>query len=309
MTDGLVYGLAAAAAWGTTDILAAVAARRIGGLVTAGLVQATSLAGLVAFSLATTGRIEAAAPDAPLAVAVGAVAAVSYLTFYVALRLGPVAVVSPVGSAYGAVAVILAVLLLGERPSPTQALGVVVVTAGVLAIGIVRDEPGRPVRLVGPGVPFVIVALLAWGLMTVGIATLVRDAPLLPVLLVVRVTAAAIVWGLLAGRAVVRRAGARGAPSAVGVAVADAVPGGAMARLARGGVGLALLAGLTDIAGYVAYATGLRDSLAWLVGLTSSFGPAVAFLFAIAFLGDRLRPLQWLGLGGLAGGLVLVGLP
>lgn len=302
MTDGLLYGLAAAAAWGTTDILAAVAARRIGGLVTAGLVQATSLAGLVGFSLATTGRVEVAAPDPLLAVAVGAIAAVSYLTFYVALRLGPVAVVSPVGSAYGAVAVILAVLLLGERPSATQALGVAVVTAGVLAIGVVRDEPGRPVRLVGPGVPFVIVALLAWGLMTVGIATLVRDAPLLPVLLVVRATAAAIVWSLLAGRAIARRAVPRGAAG-------GAPAGGASAGLVRARVGLALVAGLTDIAGYVAYATGLRDSPAWLVGLTSSFGPAVAFLFAVVFLGDRLRPLQWLGLGGLGAGLVLVGLP
>lgn len=304
MTDGLVYGLAAAAAWGTTDILAAVAARRIGGLVTAGLVQATSLAGLAAFSLATTGGIEAAAPDPLLAVAVGAVAAVSYLTFYVALRLGPVAVVSPVGSAYGAVAVVLAVLLLGERPSPTQGIGVAVVTAGVLAIGVVRDEPGRPVRLVGPGVPFVIVALLAWGLMTVGVATLVRDAPLLPVLLVVRATAAAIVWALLAGRALGRRTAAHAVDT-----VAGAAPGGVSAGLVRTGAGLALVAGLTDIAGYVAYATGLRDSPAWLVGLTSSFGPAVAFLFAVVFLGDRLRPLQWLGLAGLGAGLVLVGLP
>ena len=139
--------------------------------------------------------------------------------------------------------------------------------------------------------------------MTVGVATLVRDAPLLPVLLVVRATAAAIVWALLAGRAIARRAGARRA--AAGPADAASAGGTGLVRRA---LGLALLAGMTDIAGYVAYATGLRDSLAWLVGLTSSFGPAVAFLFAVAFLGDRLRPLQWLGLGGLAAGLVLVGL-
>jgi drug/metabolite transporter (DMT)-like permease len=46
----------------------------------------------------------------------------------------------------------------------------------------------------------------------------------------------------------------------------------------------------------------------WLVGLTSSFGPVVAVLVAVAAMGERLRPIQWLGLALLASGLVAIAL-
>lgn len=291
MADGLVYGLTAAALWGLTDICAALASRRVGGLVAAALVQLASLAGLYAYVLLVEGRLELASPAAPGAVVVGCIAAISYLTFYVALRLGPMAVVSPVGSAYGAVAVVLAVLVLGESLTGLQALGTCLATLGVLMVSVVVDGR-RSTRFVGPGIPFVVVALLAWGAMTVGVAALVRGVPLLPVLLVLRTTTMVTVWIVLVGRALV-------------VDHRLSLP----RTLPRRAVGLALLAGCLDIAGYVIYATGLQVSLAWLVGLSSSFGPAVAFLFAVAFLGDRLRPVQWLGLAALALGVVLVGLP
>lgn len=303
MPDGLLFGLAAAAAWGSTDILAALASRRVGGFVTAALVQLASFLGLLAFvavSRAADGAGAASllpdAADLPLAVGVGLVAAISYLTFYVALRLGPIAVVSPVGSAYGAVAVVLSVALLGERPGTLQSIGVVLATAGVLAVSLrVGGGAGRP-QVTGPGVPFVVVALLTWGLMTVGIAVLVRGADLLAVLLPVRLTTIVVVWSVVGGRRLLRRGGGDGgAPRPAGIP--------------RRAVALSFAAGLLDISGYLAYATGLQASAAWLVGLTSSFGPAVAFLFAVVFLGDRLRAIQWLGLLGLGAGLVLVGLP
>lgn len=291
MADGLVYGLAAAVLWGLTDICAALASRRVGGLVTAALVQLASLAGLFAYALVSQGRLDFASSVAPGAVVVGLIAALSYLTFYVALRLGPIAVVSPVGSAYGAVAVVLAVIVLGEHPTLTQAVGTCLATVGVLMISVVVDGR-RSTRFVGPGIPFVVVALVAWGAMTVGVAAIVRGVPLLPVLLVIRTTTMVTVWGVLVGRTLLvdRR-----------LRVTFALP--------RQAVALSLLAGCLDIGGYVVYATGLQVSLAWLVGLSSSFGPAVAFLFAVAFLGDRLRPVQWLGLGALGLGVVLVGLP
>jgi len=53
----------------------------------------------------------------------------------------------------------------------------------------------------------------------------------------------------------------------------------------------------------------LQVSLAWLVGLASSFAPVVAVLVAVGFLGERLRPIQWLGLLAIVAGLALVTLP
>ena len=59
----------------------------------------------------------------------------------------------------------------------------------------------------------------------------------------------------------------------------------------------------------MAFAIGLSSAPTWMVGLASSFGPAVTILVAVALLGERLRPVQWLGLVGVAIGMVAIGLP
>jgi drug/metabolite transporter (DMT)-like permease len=46
-----------------------------------------------------------------------------------------------------------------------------------------------------------------------------------------------------------------------------------------------------------------------MVGLASSFGPAVTIIAAVAFLGERLKPIQWAGLGGILVGMISIGLP
>jgi chloramphenicol-sensitive protein RarD len=69
------------------------------------------------------------------------------------------------------------------------------------------------------------------------------------------------------------------------------------------------LAGLLDVIGLMSFAYGLEVAETWLVGLASSFGPAVTIVVAVAFLGERLKPIQWLGLGGVLVGMILIGLP
>jgi len=46
-----------------------------------------------------------------------------------------------------------------------------------------------------------------------------------------------------------------------------------------------------------------------MVGLASSFGPAITILAAVALLGERLRPDQWLGLAGILNGMVAIAIP
>jgi drug/metabolite transporter (DMT)-like permease len=79
-------------------------------------------------------------------------------------------------------------------------------------------------------------------------------------------------------------------------------PGG----FGRRALALILVAGACDLVGFVAYTVGLEIAETWLVGLASSFGPALVVLVAVAFLGERLRPSQWVGLGMLASGLVVL---
>jgi chloramphenicol-sensitive protein RarD len=74
-------------------------------------------------------------------------------------------------------------------------------------------------------------------------------------------------------------------------------------------VGLVLLAGILDVAGLIVFTYGLEFAETWLVGLASSVGPTVTIVVAVAFLGERLRPIQWLGLAGVLIGMIAIGLP
>jgi drug/metabolite transporter (DMT)-like permease len=70
-----------------------------------------------------------------------------------------------------------------------------------------------------------------------------------------------------------------------------------------------VLAATFDVVGLIAFATGLAVAPTWMVGLAASLGPAVTIMVAVAFLGERLRPIQWVGLLGILTGMVCIALP
>ena len=80
-------------------------------------------------------------------------------------------------------------------------------------------------------------------------------------------------------------------------------------RIDRRVVALVVLAGVLDVIGLMSFAYGLEVAETWLVGLASSFGPAVTIVVAVAFLGERLKPIQWVGLAGVLVGMIAIGLP
>jgi drug/metabolite transporter (DMT)-like permease len=83
------------------------------------------------------------------------------------------------------------------------------------------------------------------------------------------------------------------------------VAGGVVDRRA---IGLVIAVGLLDVGGLIAFAVGLHDSSTWLVGLSSSFGPVVVVTAGVLLLGERPRPVQWLGLGLVAASVFLIAL-
>lgn len=296
MPLGLDYGLIAALCWGSTDVMASLAGRRLGSLHVVAMAQVTSLAIAAAVAIGLGVRL----PNDPVVLlasaAFGVVAAGAYLSFFTALRIGPLAVVSPVVAAYGGLTVVLAVVLRGESLTAVQAVGAALATLGVILTGIVFEGGWRGTRVVGRGVLFSIVAMLLFAVLTVGMASPIDAAGWLPVLLISRIANAATIWTILA---IVTLAKPRGAA----VLLATAAPRSAAAVVAAGA------AGVLDIVGFVAFAIGLAVAPTWIVGLASSFGPAVAVIVAVLLWGERLRPTQWIGLGGIALGLVVVALP
>jgi drug/metabolite transporter (DMT)-like permease len=112
---------------------------------------------------------------------------------------------------------------------------------------------------------------------------------------------------------------ARGVNAAIGITVivALAVARSRMIQRPVGGppwpasrvVVAITIAGILDVLGLIAFATGLESAPTWMVSLAASFGPAVTILVAVALLGERLRPIQWLGLAGILTGMVAIAIP
>jgi DME family drug/metabolite transporter len=296
MSFGLLAGLGAALAWGTMDIGSALAGRRVGSLaVTAGgqVVSGILLLGI----LAASGQALPSDPRAILVSAVvGVVGAAAYLSYFTGLRIGPISVVSGVVAAYGGVVVLLAVAVRGESLTALQAAGAIVATIGVVLTGVAFDGGWRRSHLAGAGVVFAVVALVLFAVMTIGLAVAIETSAWLPVIALSRAVNAVLTVGVVAVAVASRH-------RAFGAVVAAPLPPTRRAWI------LVVLGGVLDAAGLVSLSIGLEQASTWLVGLASSFGPAVTILAAVAFLGERLRPIQWLGLAGIAVGLVAIALP
>jgi drug/metabolite transporter (DMT)-like permease len=296
MPLGLLTGLGAAIAWGTLDLLIALATRRVGSLrVTAGmqLVGAVLVGATVLISGATL-------PSDPFVLVggalVGLAGAGAYLSYFTGLRIGPIAVVSGVVAAYGGLTVVLAVVLRGESLSALQALGALLATVGVVLTGI-SFEGGSRAHFASPGVIFAVVALVLFASMSIGADIVIDRAPWLTVLFVTRTSNAilSVVILVVASTALRRRSGPL-------LATDPRVSGSAATRV----VAAVAIAGTLDVLGLMAFAYGLEHAETWLVGLASSFGPAVTIVAAVALLGERLRPIQWLGLAGILTGLIAI---
>ena len=300
MPLGLLTGLGAAFAWGTLDIFSALASRRIGSLkVTTGI----QIVG-AALVLALAAAMGTPFPTDPAVLVggtlVGLAGAGAYLMYFTGLRIGPISVVSGMVAAYGGLTVILAVIIRGESLTLLQAAGAAVATIGVILTGFAFDGTMRGTKLASPGVAFAIVALVLFASMSIGSDIVIDRASWIEVLIVSR-TANAVTSVVILAIALTRLRGPA-APLIIGES-------GVAGAFDRRVVAFVVLAGILDVGGLVVFMYGLEFAETWLVGLASSFGPAVTIIVAVAFLGERLKPIQWVGLAGVLVGMIAIGLP
>src|ERR1700735_1468391 len=129
---GIALGLGAALSWGLADYFAAVASRQVGALRVVLFMHLAAMVPLTGVGLATDGLAGVSLGQLGVLFGMGAVGWLSYITFYGALAIGPISVLSPIVSGYAAVTVLLAVVVLGERLSAVEVIAVVMTVAGVM---------------------------------------------------------------------------------------------------------------------------------------------------------------------------------
>jgi len=285
---GLLFGLGSAVFGGLSNICVALVGRQISSVVMLAGAQVTTLVALGSVALLSGTVIPQDADSLILAAAVGLVSACGYLAFFVALRLGPIAIVGPIVAAYGGIAVLIGVLVFGEPLRVGQAAGVVLAFLGVVLAGVVLDSGWRGVRLFGPGIVFAIVASVGFAVNVGGLATLIRVDGWLQAVVLWRISLTAFATALLV--VVLARSWWKGRNR-------DSAGEIARSGLPRRDLRLIVACGLTDAAAVLFLSLGLHLSYIWLVGLVSSFGPLSTALSGVVLFGERLKPAQVLGLG------------
>jgi drug/metabolite transporter (DMT)-like permease len=283
---GIALGLLAALSWGLADYFAAIASRQVGALrVVLGFhVVATLLLGVLVV-LTDADLAAASSRDLLWFVLLGALGWLSYVSFYRALAIGPISIVSPVVSAYAAVTVLCAVVISGERLSGGEIAAVVVAMCGVMLASSDLAQLGRLERTAALGIGLALVTAAFIGAFVFGVAYFSTDYGWLVPIFLARAFSTVFVAGM---------AGVTGEWHFAGVP--------------RRVLGWIVLVAVVDTTGYVAFSLGIRHADTTVVATASAPYAVVPIVAGVLLLAERPAPIQWGGVGLVIAGLVLLGL-
>ena len=289
-----VLALLASLVWGTSDFMGGVVSRRVRPLVVVAIAHAIALVTLLVVA-AVAGSFSAKLGYLPWAVAAGAVGLVSLVAFYGALSTGTMGIVAPIAGT-GAVVPVVVGLASGESPSGWQIAGIVAAVAGVvLASGPELAGRGRDD---GSGSrPLVLAVIAAAGFGTVFVL-IDRAAKhnLVMTLVTMRATSVSIVV-LLALVYLLRRRRMH--------ADEDEDEGGGRSVPWKQLPAIATV-GWTDAGANWLYGAATRHGLVSVTAVLASLYPAVTVLLARFIEGERMRPIQNIGVGLAMCGVVLL---
>jgi len=282
---GVLFGLGAAVTWGSADYVAAIAGRRIGShrVVLGFHIVATVLLALLVLG---TGSLEGVtAADVAFFVLVGAIGWTGYACFYRALAIGPISVLSPIVSGYAMVTLLLAIILLDERLGVAAACAVVVSVIGIVLASSGLRHIFRIERLDAHGLLFALAAMVLIGAFVLGVSVKADDLGWLAPVFLARLFSTVFVFASLI------RGGAWRFP--------DRSP-----RVLWAVVALALL----DTAGYVSFNLGTEHADTAIVAAASAPYAVIPVIAGVMFFHERPTPVEWVGVGLVIAGLVLLGL-
>jgi drug/metabolite transporter (DMT)-like permease len=260
--------------WGTSDFLGGVLTRRLPAIVVYGLSQAVGFVFLVIIATATGGW--GADPGYwPWAIAASIVGMIAMICFYKALAIGPMGIVSPLVALAVLVPVVVS-LLRGELPEPIQLVGIVVAILGILLASgpeLTGAESAKPLILAG-------VAAIGFGGMFVLMAEGSKHDPLMT-MTGMRVTTVVIYAFVFL---VARNIG--------GARPRDAVP--------------LVTIGILDAGANVMFGFATTMGLLSVTAVLGDLYPVVTAVLAAIFLRERLRGVQYAGVGAALFGVMLI---
>ena len=282
---GVAFGLAAAFLWGLADFNAAVASRLTGAFrVVLGFHVVATV--ILAVIVVATGELAGFDPaDLWKFAWVGALGTLSYLTFYKALEIGPISILSPIVSAYAAVSLILAVLVLDEVLTTGQLVAALVILGGVLLASADLRAVHTIERRQLLGFVLAFVTVVAIGVFVFGNAYYaIEYGWLLPIFLT------------------------RGFATVFLLALSLRNGSWRFPERSPKLLGIIVLLAVVDTGGFIAFNLGAERAETSIVSAASAPYAVIPIVAGVFLFKERPSPIQWLGIAGVIGGVVLLGL-
>lgn len=263
----IILALVSSVAYGLTDFLGGLAARRAHIFLLGSLTQPLGLVVLLLIAPWTGGELSSEVWFWGLVSGVGG--ALAYVTLFRALAIGPMSVASPVSALVAVVLPVLAGVAFGERLPLLGWLGIAVGMVAVLMVSQVHEDAPHPVSLrvlllsIGAGV-FISVFLVA-------LERAPEDSGLWPLVVVRIVTSTLLLTAAFASRV--------------------------LGPISRDVLVLGAASTLLDVLATAAFMLATREGLLTVVAVITALYPAATVLMARVILKEHLQAMQRLGLG------------
>lgn len=271
----IALALAAAASWGLADFLAGLASRRVSVPVVLLLVEGGGLVVILAIALIGGAPFFDHARDFWSALAGGLSGVLGLGCFYAALAIGTMSVVAPISAAGVALPVVVGIAT-GNRPSALTALGLMAIVAGVVLASREHHEDATAAAASRRAVGLALVSAVGFG----GFFAL-TDAP----------ADASVPWTL-----VLARSAALPFVALVIARTRPALPGGRFA------LGIAAVGTIDLMATSLIAIANTKGDLS-VVSVLGGMYPVMTVLLAAAFLHERVRAPQLVGIALALGGV------
>jgi uncharacterized membrane protein len=158
----LVFGIAAAVAWGTADFFAAKASKANSAVAAALWISTLSWLAYVGLFIANPGNWQWTSSGILYAATAGIFLELGIYVFYRGLEAGPVSIVAPISSAYPLVTAFVGLLIFNGLLRTIDLLGIVIVVTGIaIASGLLGAKSSE--RKLNPGVLYALATIFLWG--------------------------------------------------------------------------------------------------------------------------------------------------
>jgi drug/metabolite transporter (DMT)-like permease len=262
----ILLALGSSVAYGLTDFLGGLAARRAHIFLLGSVTQPLGLVVLLVIAPLVGGEMNREVWFWGVVSGLGG--ALAYVTLFRALAIGPMSVASPVSAIIAVVLPVLAGVLFGERLPLVGWVGIAVGILAVLMVSQVHEDAPHPVSL-----QVLLLSIAAGVFISVFLVALERapsNSGLWPIVIVRIVTSTLLLVAALATRV--------------------------MAKPPRDVFLLASASTLLDVLATVAFMLATREGLLTVVAVITALYPAATVLMARVVLKEHLQVMQRIGL-------------